>query len=490
MQHYKDPSQAIEQLTKLYYTGCAKVQEAVEHYLSTNKVPTQDVLDQMTYPVLKVRLKRRRLGNQRESRHKGERAPGIYAATFTHISYFSPYLLTQCQQLAEDFDLDFSVGRSTQRIPYVYALEAPEEVSARAAKPEEFLRIFQGSLLSRTHDEVVDGISTFGDREEKPLSFFNAVRTDYSLQRLVHYTGTSWQSVQPWVLLTNYHRYVDHFLYEAYHKLLDPKEEYTALVLPGNIKLSREDAQTKSIEEVLSYRQWQLYQMPAYHLVRGEGSEATGMTLINIGVGPSNAKTITDHLAVLRPYVWLMIGHCGGLSESQKIGDYVLAHGYLRCDGILDDILPTDIPLPALSEVQNALHDSVASCGHILASSMEVKHIVRTGTVVSYADRNWELRFKKERARLMLARAIAVDMESGTIAAQGYRMRVPYGTLLCVSDKPLHGELKMPGSAHAFYERAIDNHLKIGMEAIGRMQADKVRLNSRKLRSIDDPPLR
>ena len=26
-----------------------------------------------------------------------------------------------------------------------------------------------------------------------------------------------------------------------------------------------------------------------------------GLSLINIGVGPSNAKTITDHLAVLRP---------------------------------------------------------------------------------------------------------------------------------------------------------------------------------------------
>ena len=49
--------------------------------------------------------------------------------------------------------------------------------------------------------------------------------------------------------------------------------------------------------------------------------------MINIGVGPSNAKTITDHLAVIRPHVWLMIGHCGGLRPSQSIGDYVLAGG-------------------------------------------------------------------------------------------------------------------------------------------------------------------
>jgi AMP nucleosidase len=38
------------------------------------------------------------------------------------------------------------------------------------------------------------------------------VRVDYSLKRLQHYTGTSWRAVQPWILLTNYHRYVDQFV--------------------------------------------------------------------------------------------------------------------------------------------------------------------------------------------------------------------------------------------------------------------------------------
>ena len=35
-----------------------------------------------------------------------------------------------------------------------------------------------------------------------------------------------------------------------------------------------------------------------------------------------------------------MIGHCGGLRQSQSIGDYVLAHAYMRRDGILDRVLP------------------------------------------------------------------------------------------------------------------------------------------------------
>lgn len=41
---------------------------------------------------------------------------------------------------------------------------------------------------------------------------------------------------------------------------------------------------------------------------------------------------------MLRPDVWLMIGHCGGLRESQAIGDYVLAHAYLRDDHVLDAV--------------------------------------------------------------------------------------------------------------------------------------------------------
>ena len=96
-----------------------------------------------------------------------------------------------------------------------------------------------------------------------------------------------------------------------------------------------------------------------------------------------------------------------------------------------------------------------------------LKRRLRTGTVVTNDDRNWELRWSQERRRINLSRAIAVDMESATIATQGFRMRVPYGTLLCVSDKPLHGEIKLPGAANAFYERAIgrasaDRHRRAG----------------------------
>src|SRR3546814_7468182 len=84
---------------------------------------------------------------------------------------------------------------------------------------------------------------------------------------------------------------------------------------------------------------------------------------------------------------------------------------------------------------------------------------MRTGTVATIDNRNWELRDQQEPVqRLSQSRAIALDMESATIAANGFRFRVPYGTLLCVSETPLHGELKLPGLARAFYRPQVHQH--------------------------------
>jgi AMP nucleosidase len=312
---------------------------------------------------------------------------------------------------------------------------------------------------------------------------FDAARVDFSLRRLVHYTGSDWRHVQRWILLTNYHRYVDQFVRWGLAELGRSRKEQK-LVLPGNVTIVPGTGAEEASRLVASSA-WHRYQMPAYHLTAPDGG---GVTLVNIGVGPSNAKNITDHLAVIRPNCWLMIGHCGGLRESQSIGDYVLAHGYLRQDRILDSLVPPEVPIPALAEVQVALQEAAAEVTGQSANTL--KQRLRTGTVVTNDDRNWELRFTQERRRINLSRAIAVDMESGTIAAQGFRLRVPYGTLLCVSDKPLHGEIKLPGAANAFYETAVAQHLEIGLAAIELLKQRRDTLHSRKLRSFDEPPFR
>ncbi|MGL5362468.1 MAG: AMP nucleosidase, partial [Bosea sp. (in: a-proteobacteria)] len=399
---------------------------------------------------------------------------------------FRAYLLEQLTPLVRDYGAMIEVGVSDQEIPYPYVLEGGDELARGQVTAAELARHFPTPLLSAVGDEIADGTFEIIDGEPRPLALFDAVRVDYSLRRLVHYTGTDWRSVQPWVLLTNYHRYVEQFVRLGIAAIA--RGEAEALVTPGGIRIGREDV-TEGAGEAAVARvmgaPWHKFQMPAYHLIRAKGQ---GVTLVNIGVGPSNAKNITDHLAVIRPHCWLMVGHCGGLRQTQVIGDYVLAHGYLRQDGILDELVPPDIPIPALAEVQVALQQAAAS---VTGESLEtLKQRLRTGTVVTQDDRNWELRWTQERRRINLSRAIAVDMESGTIAAQGYRLRVPYGTLLCVSDKPLHGEIKLPGAANAFYERAVSEHLRIGLDAIEKLKAAGNSIHSRKLRSFDEPPFR
>ena len=176
--------------------------------------------------------------------------------------------------------------------------------------------------------------------------------------------------------------------------------------------------------------------------------------------------------------------HCAGLRNTQMIGDYVLAHGYVRDDHVLDEELPLWVPIPALAEMQVALEQSVSEITGL--SGFELKRVMRTGTVASVDNRNWELGdHVAVIRRLSQSRAIALDMESAAIAANGFRFRVPYGTLLCVSDKPLHGEIKLAGMAGEFYRRRVGQHLEIGLKALEKLKAqERERLHSRKLRSL------
>ena len=156
----------------------------------------------------------------------------------------------------------------------------------------------------------------------------------------------------------------------------------------------------------------------------------------------------------------------------------------MREDHVLDEDLPLWVPVPALAEVQLALEQSVADVTQL--SGYELKRILRTGTVVSTDNRNWELLpHSGPERRFSQSRAVALDMESATIAANGFRFRVPYGTLLCVSDKPLHGEIKLPGMANHFYRERVDQHLRIGMRAVELLRQERPgSLHSRKLRSF------
>ena len=407
--------------------------------------------------------------------------PYIRFAPSPGPNLFADYYRNQIELLLSNHGVPVTVGESKTPIALPFVVED----STADITPKD-MQTLQGAFhlpdLRTIDDAIANGTYTPGPGEPKPLALFTAPRVDYSLHRLGHYTGTSPTYFQRFVLFTNYERYVDEFI--AYgHDAVREGDDYSAFVGPGDVVVAnprRGDIESSGVAPQ------HLPQMPAYHLVRDDG---LGVTLVNIGVGPSNAKTATDHIAVLRPHAWFMLGHCAGLRGSQRLGDYVLAHGYVREDRVLYQELPIWAPVPPIAEIQVALQEAVARVTGL--RGMDLKTRMRTGTVASTDNRNWELRYEELFRRLNQARTIAVDMESATVAANGFRFRVPYGTLLCVSDKPAHGEIKMRSMANVMYRESISQHLRIGLEAITILRDGGVhQVHSRKLRSFYEPPFR
>ena len=465
---FTDADDAVEAIREIYDTQVEYLRAAFDAF-SEGDIPKEKVSG--FYPYVRLNVQGHMVKKERaDTRHSYGfvSKPGVYETTLTRPDIFNNYFTQQIDLLINNHDAPVEVGLSDSPIPIHFALgeDFYLEGDLSAEQLEKLPVLFDQPDLYTMDDQIANNtyrVERRCDTEEqvRPLSLFPAMRTDLSLMRLKHYTGTKAENFQNFVIFTNYQFYIDEFIKIGQESV--GKDGYTDFVQPP------EGAR--------------LPQMPAYHLKRDAGM---GITMVNIGVGPSNAKTITDHIAVLRPHAWFMLGHCAGLRNSQELGDYVLAHGYLREDNVLNSDLHPNIPIPALAEVQLALEQAVAdiTCNE----GYDVKKVMRTGTVATVDDRNWELRPSAEHSqKLSQSRAVALDMESGTIAANGYRFRVPYGTLLCVSDKPLHGQLKLPGMADSFYRQRVKQHLYVGIRAMEILRDIKPeRLHSRKLRAFNE----
>jgi AMP nucleosidase len=478
---FDDADAALAQVRRIYDSSIAHLRGTLQRF-----VAGEDVGDHVRacYPFVRVHTSTVARADSRLAYGFVAR-PGTYETTLTRPDLLGHYYREQFELLLKNHGVALEVGTSTQPIPVHFSFAEHDHIEG-SMSPERRLQLrdlFDLPDLAAMDDGIANGTHQVRRGEPEPLALFTAPRVDYSLHRLRHYTGTTPEHFQNFVLFTNYQFYIDEFIKLGHRLMQDEGSEYEAFVEPGNV-VTRRAGQAARPGDELGAAPPRLPQMPAYHLVRGDSG---GITMVNIGVGPSNAKTITDHIAVLRPHAWLMLGHCAGLRNSQQLGDYVLAHGYVREDHVLDEELPLWVPIPPLAEIQLALEQAVADVTQL--SGYELKKIMRTGTVASTDNRNWELLPSRgdssPERRFSQSRAVALDMESATIAANGFRFRVPYGTLLCVSDKPLHGEIKLPGMANTFYRERVDQHLRIGMRAIELLRQERPgRLHSRKLRSF------
>ena len=481
-QRFLNASEALAQVQRIYGQSIAHLRDAMHRFVAGD-----DTLGHVRacYPL--VRVKTDTVSRQGSAEGAGlsygfVAGPGRFETTITRPDLFHAYYRAQFELLLHNHGVALEVCTSTQPIPVHFSFADNDHIegSMDTTRRARMRDVFDLPDLAAMDDGIANG--TFEPRagEPQPLALFTAPRVDYSLHRLRHYTGTLPEHFQNFVLFTNYQFYIDEFIALGRAAMADPASDYVAFVEPGNVTTWRAGAAgvPPTTEGNSPPR---LPQMPGYHLVRADRS---GISMVNIGVGPANAKNITDHIAVLRPHAWIMLGHCAGLRNTQQLGDYVLAHGYVREDHVLDEELPLWVPIPALAEIQVALEQAVADVTGLKGSAL--KSILRTGTVASTDNRNWELLPDNlPQRRFSQSRAVALDMESATIAANGFRFRVPYGTLLCVSDKPLHGEIKLPGMANHFYRERVDQHLRIGMRAVELMrERGRDQLHSRKLRSF------
>jgi len=369
-QSFTDADAALAHATTIYNSGINHLRQSLHDFVAGQDKPGRI---RACYPFVRVRTDTVARADSRLS-YGFVAGPGTYETTLTRPDLFANYYREQFQLLLRNHGGVLEVGMSKQPIPIHFSFAQHDHVEGTmSAERRQLMRdVFDLPDLAAMDDGIANGTHEPGPREAQPLALFTAPRVDYSLQRLRHYTGTSPEQFQNFVLFTNYQFYIDEFVRLGHEMMAKPlgqggllgnwpkhaaeSDDYIAFVEPGNVVTRRAGVPAQP-EDGLGVPPPRLPQMPAYHLVRADGS---GITMVNIGVGPANAKNISDHIAVLRPHAWLMLGHCAGLRNTQQLGDYVLAHGYVREDHVLDEELPLWVPIPPLAEVQQALERAVA----------------------------------------------------------------------------------------------------------------------------------
>jgi len=186
-----------------------------------------------------------------------------------------------------------------------------------------------------------------------------------------------------------------------------------------------------------------------------QSATAERLTILNFGMGSSNAATVMDLLAAIAPKAVLLLGKCGGLKKT-RVGDFILPIAAIRGEGTSADYMPPEIPALPSFRLQKSVSAAI------------VRHGLDywTGTVYTTNRRVWEHdeSFKDYLKRI---RATAIDMETATIFIVGFVNHIPKGALLLVSDNPMTPDgVKTGRSDRSVTERFVRKHLEIGIDSL------------------------
>jgi AMP nucleosidase len=188
-------------------------------------------------------------------------------------------------------------------------------------------------------------------------------------------------------------------------------------------------------------------------------SDSRDVSIVDFSIGSPTAALIIELLACVDPKAVLLLGMCGGLHRSLKVGDFILPTAAIRDEGASQHFMARQVPALPTFKIQKFVSDIIIEKGHDY----------RTGVVHTTDYRFWEFD-NKFKAQLYEERALAIEMETATLFVAGFSSKVPIGALLLVSDLPLQrGGIKTKKSAKAVFKKFTDLHLEIGIKSMSEI---------------------
>jgi len=220
-------------------------------------------------------------------------------------------------------------------------------------------------------------------------------REAIALDTLSRYSGTDASEFQPFMLLTNFPHYIDRF------------------------------ADLMNVKPVNG---------PVLRVVHVPEQK---MSMIDYRVGSPMAALLIDVLSYIAPQCVIMLGLCGGLHVSHRVGDFLLPVAAIRDEGASMHYMPPQVPsLPAFLVQQ------------FISQELMAKNInFKTGVIHTTDYRMWE--FDQHFNQVLInEKATAIDMECSALFTVGFKRKVPVGSLMLISDLPKErGGIKTKASA-------------------------------------------
>jgi AMP nucleosidase len=238
---HTDADSALAQVQALYQTSLDHLRQAMREFVTGNQFEQRV---RAFYPFVRIHTKHGALQAGSDAAHLSYgfvAEPGRYETTLTRPDLFAAYYREQFRLLLQNHGGSLEVGVSHQPIPVHFSFADHDHVEGEMnAERRQLMReVFDLPDLTAMDDGIANGTFVSKPNEPQPLSLFTAARMDYSLQRLRHYSGTSPEHFQNYVLFTNYQFYIDEFVRLGHEAMQDPNSEYIAFVEPGNVVTRR-----------------------------------------------------------------------------------------------------------------------------------------------------------------------------------------------------------------------------------------------------------